>query len=44
MGYLNPVEVIGYEKFVCLLRMNVVLMACSLVDLPPEEAEDLMLY
>ncbi|WP_439953572.1 tryptophan synthase subunit alpha, partial [Escherichia coli] len=39
MGYLNPVEVIGYEKFVAYAY------ACGvdgvlLVDLPPEEAQD----
>jgi len=40
MGYLNPVEVIGYEKFVSTAH------ACGvdgilLVDLPPEEAAEL---
>ncbi|AZN63131.1 MAG: tryptophan synthase subunit alpha [Pseudomonadales bacterium RIFCSPHIGHO2_12_FULL_40_16] len=40
MGYLNPVEVIGYEKFVSTAY------ACGvdgilLVDLPPEEAAEL---
>ncbi len=38
MGYLNPVEVIGYEKF----AIDCACMWCrwhSLVDLPPEEAE-----
>lgn len=39
MGYLNPVEVIGYEKFVSHAK------ACGvdgvlLVDLPPEEAKE----
>ena len=38
MGYLNPVEVIGYEKFVPM-RKIVVLMAVFLVDLPPEESK-----
>ena len=43
MGYLNPVEVIGYEKFVSTVH------ACGvdgilLVDLPPEEAAEFDVY
>ncbi|WP_445116647.1 tryptophan synthase subunit alpha [Acinetobacter sp. WZC-1] len=40
MGYLNPVEVIGYEKFVTLASESGV-DGVLLVDLPPEEAQDL---
>lgn len=43
MGYLNPVEVMGYENFV-----NKAIAAgidgVLLVDLPPEEAESLLNY
>jgi tryptophan synthase alpha chain len=40
MGYLNPVEVIGYEKFVAYAHECGV-DGVLLVDLPPEEAKDL---
>ncbi len=40
MGYLNPVEVIGYEKFVATAHLSGV-DGILLVDLPPEEAADL---
>jgi tryptophan synthase alpha chain len=40
MGYLNPVEVIGYEKFVAYANECGV-DGVLLVDLPPEEAKDL---
>ncbi|WOE30470.1 MULTISPECIES: tryptophan synthase subunit alpha [unclassified Acinetobacter] len=40
MGYLNPVEVIGYEKFVAYAHECGV-DGVLLVDLPPEEAEKL---
>ncbi len=40
MGYLNPVEVIGYEKFVCDMRMTCGVDGILLVDLPPEEAQE----
>ena len=40
MGYLNPVEVIGYEKFVAYANECGV-DGVLLVDLPPEEADDL---
>ncbi|MFV5313309.1 tryptophan synthase subunit alpha [Acinetobacter schindleri] len=40
MGYLNPVEVIGYEKFVAYAHECGV-DGVLLVDLPPEEADDL---
>ena len=40
MGYLNPVEVIGYERFVSTAHECGV-DGVLLVDLPPEEAEDL---
>ena len=40
MGYLNPVEVIGYEKFVSIANESGV-DGVLLVDLPPEEAKDL---
>lgn len=39
MGYLNPVEVIGYEKFVSYANECGV-DGILLVDLPPEEAAD----
>ncbi|WP_180042877.1 MULTISPECIES: tryptophan synthase subunit alpha [unclassified Acinetobacter] len=39
MGYLNPVEVIGYEKFVSMANECGV-DGVLLVDLPPEEAKD----
>ena len=40
MGYLNPVEVIGYEKFVAYAHECGV-DGVLLVDLPPEEAKSL---
>jgi tryptophan synthase alpha chain len=40
MGYLNPVEVIGYERFVSTAHECGV-DGVLLVDLPPEEAKDL---
>lgn len=40
MGYLNPVEVIGYESFVAQAHQAGV-DGLILVDLPPEEAHDL---
>lgn len=40
MGYLNPVEVIGYERFVSIAHESGV-DGILLVDLPPEEAKDL---
>ena len=40
MGYLNPVEVIGYEKFVAYAN-GCGVDGVLLVDLPPEEAQDL---
>ncbi|WP_180060620.1 tryptophan synthase subunit alpha [Acinetobacter sp. YH12135] len=39
MGYLNPVEVIGYEKFVEYAN-DCGVDGVLLVDLPPEEAQD----
>lgn len=39
MGYLNPVEVIGYESFVKQAHASGV-DGLILVDLPPEEAQD----
>lgn len=39
MGYLNPVEVIGYEKFVNIAHESGV-DGVLLVDLPPEEASE----
>lgn len=39
MGYLNPVEVIGYERFVSIAHECGV-DGILLVDLPPEEAHD----
>ncbi|WP_173911437.1 tryptophan synthase subunit alpha [Acinetobacter sp. Marseille-Q1618] len=39
MGYLNPVEVIGYEKFVAYAN-DCGVDGVLLVDLPPEEAAD----
>lgn len=38
MGYLNPVEVIGYEKFVSYAK-DCGVDGVLLVDLPPEESE-----
>jgi tryptophan synthase alpha chain len=40
MGYLNPVEVIGYEKFVAY-AYECGVDGVLLVDLPPEEAKSL---
>ena len=40
MGYLNPVEVIGYQKFV-EIAADAGVDGLILVDLPPEEAKDL---
>lgn len=40
MGYLNPVEVIGYEKFVSTAH-DCGVDGILLVDLPPEEAQAL---
>src|SRR5690606_28154391 len=40
MGYLNPVEVIGYEKFVAY-AYECGVDGVLLVDLPPEEAQSL---
>lgn len=40
MGYLNPVEVIGYKKFV-EIAADAGVDGLILVDLPPEEAADL---
>ncbi|TCM63293.1 tryptophan synthase alpha chain [Acinetobacter calcoaceticus] len=40
MGYLNPVEVIGYERFVSIAHQSGV-DGLILVDLPPEEADKL---
>ena len=40
MGYLNPVEVIGYENFV-KTASDAGVDGVLLVDLPPEEASDL---
>lgn len=39
MGYLNPIEVMGYGKF-AQLAQDAGVDACLTVDLPPEEAED----
>lgn len=41
MGYLNPVEVMGYENFVKRATAAGI-DGVLLVDLPPEEAEDLL--
>ncbi len=41
MGYLNPVEIMGYETFVQRATQAGV-DGVLLVDLPPEEAEDLL--
>jgi len=41
MGYLNPVEVMGYEKFVTQ-AVDAGVDGVLLVDLPPEEAQDLL--
>jgi tryptophan synthase alpha chain len=43
MGYLNPVEVMGYENFVNRASAAGI-DGVLLVDLPPEEAEDLLKY
>jgi len=43
MGYLNPVEVMGYEKFV-IQATEAGVDGVLLVDLPPEEAEDLQKF
>ncbi|RMF13260.1 MAG: tryptophan synthase subunit alpha [Gammaproteobacteria bacterium] len=40
MGYLNPVEALGYETFIKRAKESGV-DGCLLVDLPPEEAEDI---
>ncbi|MDH5180644.1 MAG: tryptophan synthase subunit alpha [Gammaproteobacteria bacterium] len=41
MGYLNPVEVMGYAKFATMAAESGV-DGVLLVDIPPEEAEDLL--
>ena len=43
MGYLNPVEVMGYENFVNKAK-SAGIDGVLLVDLPPEEAEELLQY
>lgn len=43
MGYLNPVEVIGYQKFV-EIAADAGVDGVILVDLPPEEAQDLDIW
>ena len=43
MGYLNPVEVMGYEHFVNRAHAAGV-DGVLLVDLPPEEADDLLAH
>lgn len=43
MGYLNPVEVMGYEHFVNRAHAAGI-DGVLLVDLPPEEAEDLLAH
>lgn len=40
MGYLNPIEVMGYEKF-CKAAHEAGVDGVLIVDLPPEEAEEL---
>jgi tryptophan synthase alpha chain len=40
MGYLNPIEIIGYENF-AVRAANAGVDGLLIVDLPPEEAEDL---
>lgn len=39
MGYLNPIEIIGYDKFLALCEQNGV-DGLLLVDLPPNAADD----
>lgn len=39
MGYLNPVEIIGYDKFLALCEQNGV-DGLLLVDLPPNETDN----
>jgi tryptophan synthase alpha chain len=41
MGYLNPVEVMGYEKFAATAQ-DVGVDGLLTVDLPPEEARELV--
>jgi len=41
MGYLNPIEVMGYERF-AKAAADAGVDGALTVDLPPEEAEDLM--
>ena len=41
MGYLNPIEVMGYEDFVTQAR-DAGLDGALVVDLPPEESHDLV--
>ena len=41
MGYLNPIEIMGYEKFADAAKQAEVDGVLT-VDLPPEEAEDCM--
>jgi len=43
MGYLNPVEVMGYEKFARRAK-EVGLDGALIVDMPPEESEELAAY
>lgn len=41
MGYLNPVEIIGYDKFLNLCEKNGV-DGLLLVDLPPNETDEIL--
>ena len=39
MGYLNPIEIIGYDKFISLCQ-DAGIDGVLMVDLPPQEAGD----
>jgi tryptophan synthase alpha chain len=43
MGYLNPVHAYGYERF-CRDAVNAGIDGLLLVDMPPEESEELLRY
>jgi len=43
MGYLNPVHAYGYERF-CREAVDSGVDGLLLVDMPPEESEELLLY
>lgn len=43
MGYLNPVHAYGYERF-CVAAADAGVDGLLLVDMPPEESDELLVY